>query len=114
MIEKYLEKRFTRTYNCFNFVREVWLDLTGVDLGDQTPAEHGAEEYNQKALKVANTLITLDAPESPSIVLLQRSRLEPHIGVYYKGKVLHLTKQGVYYMPLDQVTTGYPKVNFYK
>jgi hypothetical protein len=114
-IEKYLDKKFdSSSYNCFNFVRDVWLELTGIDLGDQTPAEAGVEEYNRRALTVANTLTALDGPECPSIVLLQRARLEPHIGVYHKGKVLHLTKRGAYYMALDQVTPGYPKVSFYK
>ena len=114
LVDRYLEKRFTRTYNCFSFTRDVWLELTNIDLGDQTPKEFGIDVYNEQALKVANTLIKLEKPENPSIVLLQRSRIEPHIGVYHGGRVLHLTKAGAYYMPLDQVSAGYTKIGFYK
>jgi hypothetical protein len=114
VVDKYLSKSFKRTYNCYDFVREIWLELTGVDLGAQTPSTQNVQSYTDKALQVANTLERLDSPQDPSIVLLQRSRLEPHIGVYYSGKILHLTKNGAYYMPLSQVTPGYPTVTFYK
>lgn len=113
LVEKYLFKTFTREYNCFSFVRDVWQELTGIDLGDQTPKEHTVNSYNERALKVANTLVKLDSLRDPCIVLLQRARMEPHVGVYYRGKVLHLTKRGAYYIPLDQITPGYPNVSFY-
>jgi hypothetical protein len=115
ILDKYLSKRFNyRTYNCYDFVREVWLELTGTDLGAQTPTESGIQVYTEKALQVANTLVSLPSPEDPCIVLLQRARIEPHIGVYTGGKVLHLTKSGAYYMALSQITPGYPTVSFYK
>lgn len=114
-IDKYLGKTFNyRHYNCYHFVRDVWLELTGVDLGEQAPETLSVESYTEKALQVANTLQRLDRPTDPSIVLLQRSRIEPHIGVYVGGKVLHLTRTGAYYMSLNQVTPGYPTVSFYK
>lgn len=114
-IDKYLSKTFKyKTYNCYDFVREVWLELTGKDLGAQTPSVSDVQSYTEKALQVANTLERLDQPADPSIVLLQRSRIEPHIGVYVGGKVLHLTRTGAYYMSLSQVTPGYPTVSFYK
>lgn len=114
-VEKYLLREFNyRAYNCFHFTRDIWLELTGIDLGDQVPAEKSIDTYTDQALKVANTLTSLQHPEDPCIVLLQRQRLEPHVGVYYKGRVLHLNSKGAYYMALDQLTAGYTKVGFYK
>jgi hypothetical protein len=114
-IDKYLGKTFRHgKYNCYDFVREIWLELKGVDLGAQTPEEPGVVSYTNKALQVANNLVRLESPEDPSIVLFQRARLEPHIGVYVSGRVLHLNRKGAYYMHLDQVSTGYPTVTFYK
>lgn len=114
-VDKYLNKSFSyKNYNCYHFVRDIWLELTGVDLGDQVPKDPGTEAYNQKALQVANTLTELPSPQDPSIVLFRRARLEPHIGVYLNGKVLHLTRHGAYYMALGQVSAGYPKVTYYK
>lgn len=114
-LDKYLSKTFNhRNYNCYHFVREVWLELTGIDLGDQAPETVSAQSYTEKALQVANTLERLQSPSDPCIVLLQRARIEPHIGVYVDGKVLHLTRTGAYFMTLNQVTPGYPTVSFYK
>jgi hypothetical protein len=114
-IDKYLSKTFKhKTYNCYDFVREVWLELTGVDLGAQTPSVQNVQSYTEKALQVANTLGRLEQPDDPSIVLFQRARLEPHIGVYMNGRVLHLTRTGAYYVALSQVSAGYPTVTFYK
>lgn len=114
-VDKYLSKSYrTPTYNCFSFAREAWLELTGTDLGDQTPDTHNASEYTLRALQVANTLTRLDCPEDPCLVLLQRKRLEPHIGVFYQGRVLHLNRSGAYYVPLGQITPGYPSVSYYR
>jgi hypothetical protein len=114
-VDKYLNRTFSyKTYNCFHFVRDVWLELTGVDIGDQVPDDKSMDSYNTQALKVANTLVSLANPEDPCLVLLQRARIEPHIGVYYRGRVLHLSRQGAYYAGLDQVSAGYTKVSFYK
>lgn len=125
LVDKYLSKVFSvRHYTCFDFAREVWLELTGIDLGKQTPDQplvsHGqvtaiqVQEYNTRALQVANTLTRLESPEDPCLVLLQRARLEPHIGVFYNGRVLHLSRSGAYYMPLSQITPGYPSVSYYR
>lgn len=115
LVDRYLQKTFNyQTYNCYHFVRDVWLELTGIDLGDQVPDQKSSSIYNEKALQVANTLTALDTVQNPSIVLFQRLRVEPHIGVYFDGRVLHLSRHGAYYMPLDQVSAGYTKVSFYK
>ncbi len=124
-INKYLSKSYSvRSYNCFSLVRDVWLEITGTDLGKQTPDNPEvrggvvttlqALEYNHTALQVANTLTRLDTPEDPCLVLLQRARLEPHIGVFYRGRVLHLNRSGAYYVPLGQITPGYPSVSYYR
>lgn len=113
-IDKYLYKTFKQgKYNCWDFAREVWLELTGTDLGAQTPEDSSFTSYNDRALQVANTLTESQKPKEPCLVLLQRSRLEPHIAVYHRGKVLHLTKRGAYYMSLDQLTPGYTSVRYY-
>lgn len=115
LVNRYLQKEFQyKTYNCFSFARDVWKELTGTDLGDQSSDISGSQQYTDRALKVANTLKSLEKPEDPCIVLFMRSRLEPHIGIYYRGKVLHLSRSGAFHMPLEHVAIGYTQVTFYK
>lgn len=113
-VDRYMGKSFCpKTYNCWHFVRDVWADLTGLDLGDQTPDTKSPEIYTEKAIKVANTMIRLENPVSPCLVLMQRNKVEPHVGIFYNGKVLHLSTNGVNYLPLDQATARFPQVSFY-
>jgi hypothetical protein len=113
-IDSYLHKQFNdRSYNCFDFVREVWKDLTGKDLGCQTPSVHSVDTYTIQALSVAESLKKHDAPVDPCIVLMLRKRLEPHIGIYDRGRVLHLNRQGAQYADFGHVTAPYTTVQFY-
>lgn len=113
-VEPYMGKAFdAKHYNCWHFVREAWKDLTSLDLGDQVPEHRSPQTYTEQALKVANTMIRLDKPVSPCLVLMQRKRIEPHVGIFYQNKVLHLNINGVEYRALDQVTAKYPQVSFY-
>lgn len=114
-VDRYLDRRFDKArYNCFDFAREVWKELTGVDLGAQTPEDISISAFTARALFVANSLEKLDAPVDPCLVLMRRARIEPHVGVYYRGRVLHLKPTGVQYMPLDQVTAAYTTITFYR
>lgn len=113
--DKFLDRSFNeKSYNCYDLVREAWLDLTGTDLGAQTPDSKSISTYTEKALFVANQLTELQVPENPCIVLMLRSRTIPHIGVYVNGKVLHLSRTGTHYVALSSATASFPTVKFYK
>lgn len=114
-IDDYLNREFRRhSYNCWDFVRDIWKDLTGVDLGHQTPNDPSVGSYTQRALEVASRLTPLESVEDPCIVLFQRKRLAPHVGVYYRGKVLHMNPRGAEYRALDQVSANFTSVQFYR
>lgn len=103
--DTYLMKRFNKdTYNCWHFVHEVWRDLTGTDLSTPNPSVESIAPHMQQ----------IDIPESPCIVLMLRARCTPHVGVYYKGRVLHMNARGAEYGALDSVTASFPTVRFYK
>lgn len=97
MIDQFLSRRRTKQYNCVAFANEVWQAMTGtaVDLND-----------------VRRTAVFLSKPVSPCFVLMQRRGLA-HVGIWWRGKVLHLLESGVHYMPLEIASVGYPKVRFF-
>lgn len=114
-VDPYLQKTLQPTkYNCWHFVQEIWKDLTGIDLGDQTPENHSAESYKKTAVAFAATLEKVPHLQDPCIVLMLRERVQPHIGVYYNGRLLHLNARGAEYRPIDQVTASYTTVQYYK
>jgi hypothetical protein len=113
-VDKYLHKEFHPVkYNCFDMVREAWQELTGIDLGSQTPSPESGEAYETRALKVANTLRALPRREDPCIVLMRRKRFEPHVGIFYNGRILHMNSRGAEYREFDQVTAIYSQIDLY-
>lgn len=104
-----------RYYNCFDFVREVWLELTGVDLQCQTQDQcTDPQELTERALHVSSKLHRLPALTDPCLILFQRPRIAPHIGVFLDTRVLHLRERGPLYQPLSQITPMYPEMSFYQ
>jgi hypothetical protein len=104
--DKYLLKRFDRErYNCWDFVREVWAELTGADPFTTIPPS--VDNITPKFTEI-------DTPQSPCLVLMLRQRCTPHVGVYYNGRVLHMNQRGAEYTALDSATACFPTVRYYK
>lgn len=102
-VDRYLGKTYDRrTYNCVDFARDVWRDATGEDLGDiYPPTPHARGKLKRIA-----------APQDPCLVLMRST--EAHLGVYLRGRVLHLTQAGAEFTEIPVATRGCGKVRFYR
>ena len=81
-------------YNCAHFVVDVWQHLTGVNLRESFSGfllPHYDRYVKTNLLRGFNKLIE---PVSPCIVLMRNNGMQPHVGVFYKGKILHLADGG--------------------
>ncbi len=101
-------------YNCAHFVVDVWEHVTGVNIekvmeGFLLPPK---DRFVNKSIR--KFFVKLDKPAHMSIVLMRRPRVEPHVGLFYKDRVLQIEKNGVSYQPLSIATIGFKKVSFYK
>lgn len=101
--------------NCWHLVRDVWRDMTGQDLGDLTPARvhRGALNSAVDAAADGPGFQALDAPRERCLVLLRRRKDMPHVGVLLRGKLLHMTPEGVRHEPLAYAALGFSVVEFY-
>jgi hypothetical protein len=107
-IDKYFGAVYNRkTFNCLHFTAKVWASETSHTF-------QGIYDFlNGKcALSTARRFKKLDKPISPCIVVF-KGGLELHIGVYLRGKVLHICPDGVQYQPLDLVSIGFTETKFY-
>lgn len=101
-------------YNCCHFLADAWQHVTGQDMRQRLQSWLCAASDWKVTRQDMQQFRRLAAPESPCIVLLQNA-IGPHVGLFYCGKVLHITEQqGVQYMPLEIVQQGYARVRFYK
>jgi len=114
-VNEYLGKVYdARKYNCFHLAAEVWADLTGQDLikayGDAIRDGLEARRLNRQ---LVSGLREIPKPQDPCIVVLQNPRETPHIGVYLRGRVLHIREhQGVRFEPIFFAQFGFKTTRY--
>lgn len=97
--DDYMGREFDiQRYNCWHLVRDVWRDMTGVDLGDLTPSQTDHDSLVDAAWHASVgprfERIRLELRQ-PCIVLMRRRAEIPHVGVLMRWRLLHMTPNGV-------------------
>lgn len=115
-IDEFFFRRFNpQTYNCTHFTAEVWAQLTGDDLAHKLGRLlTDALDVRQLTRGIVRNFSRLDAPVDPCLIVMQRARSAPHIGVYVRGKVLHIHDRGVEYQPVDVASRCFQTVTFFR
>jgi hypothetical protein len=115
-IDLYLDRMPKCDYNCMDFIREVWLGLFGENVKDKLDLLCAGVYSDKGVLKfmALKGFTKLVKPQSPCFVVMQRTKISPHVGIYYKGRLLHLRDNGVEYQPLDVAKRYFTKIGFYK
>lgn len=114
-IDKFFRKQYDRqTYNCVHFACDVWEHETGDRIDHTVESLLLPPEQRKISSALRKRLRKIDKPVTPCIVLMQRRRAEPHVGIYIRGKVLHIHELGVEYMPLDIACRGFDRIGFYQ
>jgi hypothetical protein len=115
-VDPLLSRTPSAGYNCLDFVTEAYGHLMG-DPGvmDRLNAlnEGIHAEDGRVVLSAVRGFQKLERPISPCFVVMQRSKMQPHIGIYYNGRVLHMKESGVEYQPLPVVQRYFTKIGFY-
>lgn len=113
-VDRYLGRRFDEvSYNCWDLLREAWLDLTGDDIGHRTPTPATPLAMRRRFDAEEAEFERLPEARSPCIVLMRRPRAVPHVGLFWKGRVLHIQPSGVRYDRLADATLGFTEIRFY-
>ena len=116
-VDKFLDRQKRKGYDCLNFAYEVWADLTGKDLSgvlDGFLSEASKERATGAPLRVRHLrrFRVLSSPCSPCLVLMQRPGQVPHLGVFIRGRVLHLLSAGVEFQPVEIAARGFKSYRF--
>lgn len=114
-VDVYLDRVYDRkSYNCGHFVADVWRDLTGQDIYEAVSGLAQPTGKGRAVLKQLRAFARLREPVSPCIVLLSPPRGLTHVGVYLRGRVLHITESGVGFDHIDVAAVGFNTVRFYE
>lgn len=113
-IDRFLGRKYNKqAYNCAHLVAEVWQAETGIDIAHKLAGFLRPPRERSVAFELRRAFRRLEAPQSPCIVLMTRPHSVPHVGIYLRGKVLHIHEVGVEYQPIDVATRGFNTVRFY-
>ena len=113
-LDGFLDRMPRPGYNCLDFVREVWQAMTGLDITDRLTGLQG-DFLDRKATKSGYVAFSqLKGPLHPCLVVMQRGKMVPHIGVYINGKIMHMTGRGVQLMPPVVARGYYTKLRYYR
>ena len=114
-IDQLLDRVSTRDYNCWDFTVEAWQYLTGDDLRPRMPGLRGTFDHRKISFQGARRFARLDEPASPCLAFMERPKDEPHIGVYYLGRILHLPSNSMAeYQTLRVAMRAFKTVRWYK
>ena len=104
-IDHLLDRKWTQDYTCNEFACETWELLTNESLTDRLNAFLNGE----------GSFEVLESPVSPCLVFFgRRDAGQSHVGVFYDGRLLHLSSKGVQYVEIDIVAMGFRTMRFYR
>jgi hypothetical protein len=114
--DPFLDKVYIKgKYNCLDFTAEVWEAITGERLGDRLGLVLRAIPHRKAHKADIEGFRLLDRPQSPCLAMFRRAYTEPHIGVYVRGRLLHLPSRGnAVFQRLDEVTRFFKRVAYYQ
>lgn len=112
-IDKFLNRMPSKTYNCLDFVREAWLDMTGDDISERLPGLTVAFAERRGSADRVKGFQRLEQPSNPCIAVFQRKNTTPHMGIYLNGRILHLHGNGVEFQPLVVARQYFRRVAYY-
>ena len=114
-IDPLLNRKFDRDhYHCVHFLIDAGKHLFDYDFSHCFLGLTGslnAELSLCKAGMEQGTLVT--KPSDGTIVLMMTLDNRHHVGLYYCGRVLHLSELGTRYETLRSIKRQYKKVRFY-
>ena len=109
--EFYTRRYDSESYHCAHFARDVWLELTGEDIGENILASLQPVDVARVDRKARHRFRRIQSPVTPCLVTVRRPGTGLHMGVYIEGNLAQLTPDGVTCFSLD---TFPGKYRFYK
>jgi hypothetical protein len=113
-IDTFLDRVPTGSYNCLDFVREVWLAMTGEDVTQRLTRLTGVFRQRRATITGVRGFRRLEQPVSPCFVVMQRRGFDPHVGIYLDRRVLHLHPRGAEFQPLCVAQAYFKTIRFYQ
>lgn len=115
-IDSLLDRHYDpQHYHCVHFLLEAAEYLFKQDYSSSFIGLTGSLHETLKTSR--NTVIQnrrIDHPIDGSIVLMTNQNQSSHVGLFYCGRVLHLTELGVHYLNIQVLKKFYKRIRYYE
>lgn len=114
-IDCLLDRQHDReNYHCVHFVIEAGKYLFGYDFTDNfLGLSNPLDSNGNPSRHTVKNSERVQAPTDGTVVLMTKLDNRLHVGLYYAGRVLHLSKSGVRYQSIRQLEREYKRLRFY-
>lgn len=114
-VDPYLSRVYRKgLYTCIEFTAEVWKDLSGEDIGERLRVIHVPSADRRLTPSDLRRFQRLSVPTSPSIALMRRPKTVPHMGIFLRGRILHLNEMGASFQSPHFAGLGFKTVTHYR
>lgn len=115
-VDALLDRRYNpRSYHCVHFLIEAAQYLFNKDYSASFLGLTG--DLAQSIRTSRDTIIKnkrLEKPIEGYIILMTNLLNSSHVGLFYCGRVLHLSENGVYFQELRSLERNYSRFRFYE
>lgn len=111
-VDSYLGAHYRQSYNCAHFVRDVWATTFGEDISEVVHCPRPAKCLAVRPLR--GFRLVRAAGEVGLVLMRTCVARQPHVGVMYRGKILHLQTRGAEYTDIHVASFGYEQVRYYE
>lgn len=108
-----LDRPRTPAYNCAHYAAELWERETGIDIRPMLGGFLAPLSERVVSAPARHAMRRISAPIDPCLVLFRRGKATPHLGVFLRGRVQHLSHLAPIRQPLDIARLGFRTVSFY-
>ena len=115
-IDALLDRKYDpEKYHCVHFLIEAADYIFGLDYSDSfvglTTSLHETLRTSRLNARQGRRINT---PVDGTVILMTNANQSSHVGLFYCGRVLHLSENGVYFQELRSLERNYSRFRFYE
>jgi hypothetical protein len=114
-IDCFLDRTQKPGYDCLDFACDTWDYLKPDPNDDRLKNFRDSRIVDPRVtFDIVRSFTKLKQPQNPCLVVMHKANIEPHIGVFYEDRILHLPSTCVKFDLPDVAKAFYDRVDYYR
>lgn len=104
----------TDNYHCAHFVVDVYRSMYGNDMAEALSCFLFPVDKARADIGIRKKFQRVHKGKTGDILVLHHFTGETHVGIFYKDKVMHLSREGVIMAYIEYVKLGFKRGRIYR